>query len=252
MQRLDTLARLIIALLAALALAIPAAALAQPHRVTTAAPTPPRFYFGGGLQLMQGVGAFSDSVDNGVGGGFHGRYTFDQRGIFALRGDIGFQVYGNEDLDIPFPNAPRVSLEQNTSNTILSYNIGPQLMWPTGAVRPYVNGFIGGSYFATSTSLRGDDDGGAFASSTNFDDNTFSYGGGGGFLIPFRTRRTPVALDIGARYVHNGNASYLKEGSIRDVGDTYVVTPIHGPANFMVYTIGVSVGAVTNRDRNGY
>lgn len=252
MQRLDALARLIIALLAALALAIPAAALAQPHTVAapTSPATPPRFHVGGGLQVMQGVGAFADSVRGGIGAGFNGRFHVDRRGIFSLRGDLGYQIYGNERKHIPFPTAPRVTLEQNTSNTILSYAIGPQLMWPTGVVRPYANGFVGGSYFATSTSLEGThDDGEPFASSENFSDNTFSYGGGGGVLIPFRTRRVPVALDLGARYVHNGSARYLKPGSIQDDGNTYTVTPIHGPANFVVYTIGISVGAVSERDR---
>lgn len=254
MQRLDSIARLLIALLTALALALPAAALAQPHSVDVqVGTTPPRFNFGVGLQVMQGVGAFADSVDVGIGAGFNGRYNVDARGIFSLRGDLGFQVYGNERTRIPFPTAPRVTLEQNTSNTILTYAIGPQLMWPSGAVRPYAHGFVGGSYFATNTSLEGSrDDNEPFASSTNFDDNTFAYGGGAGIMIPFRTRRTPVALDLGARYVHNGSAQYLIPGRIEDTGDTYVVRPIHGPANFVVYTIGVSIGAVSNRGRGDW
>lgn len=253
MQRIDTFARLIIALLAALALAIPAAALAQPHSVQQRRPAAPRFHFGAGLQVMQAVGAFADTVDAGIGVGFHGRYHLDRQGILSLRGDLGYQIYGNEEQRIAFPSAPRVTLEQNTNNTILSYSIGPQLMWPTGPVRPYANGFIGGSYFATTTSLEGtNDDNDPFASSENFSDNTLSYGGGAGLLIPFRTRRTPVALDLGARYLHNGTASYLVPGSIRDDGTTYTVSPIRGPANFVVYTIGITVGAVSDRGRGRY
>ena len=254
MQSKDSIARLITALLLALGLALPAAALAQPHSVVSnTVPKPPRFHFGGGLQAMQSVGAFADSVSGGIGAGANARYNLDSRGIFAIRGDIVFQVYGNERKNIPFPTAPRVTLEQNTSNSIVNYAIGPQIMWPTGSVRPYVNGFIGGSYFSTSTSLEGSrDEGEPFASSENFHDNTFSYGGGGGLHIPFKTGRVPVALDIGARYVHNGTAQYLKPGSIQDNGNEYFVNPIKGPANFIVYTLGVSIGAVSSRDRSPY
>ena len=249
---LDALVRLAIALLAALALAYPAALLSQPHTVGEAATVAPRprLHFGVGLQVMQGVGAFADSVSGGVGVGFHGRYDLDPRRILALRADIGYNIYGNEEKQVSFPGAPRVTLEQNTNNTILSYSFGPQLMWPTGAVRPYALGTIGGSYFATTTSLEGSsNEDQPFASSENFSDNTFSYGGGAGVLIPFRTRRTPVALDIGARYRHNGTARYLKPGSIQDTDTGYIVTPIEGPANFVVYTLGITVGAVRD-DRN--
>lgn len=252
MQRANRLARLIITVLAALAIAYPVAALAQPISLDERPSTrqDPRFYFGGGLQVMQGVGAFADSVRGGVGAGFNARYHVDRRGILSLRGDFGMQTYGNERRRIPFPTAPRVTLEQNTSNNILTYAIGPQLAWPSGRVRPYVNGHIGGAYFQTSTSLEGSmNDDRPFAQSENYHDNNLSYGGSGGVLIPFRTRRTPVALDIGARYLHNGTARYLKPGSIQDDGTTYTVTPIEGPANFVVYTIGVSVGAVRDRAR---
>ena len=262
MQRANTYARLIIALLAALLLAYPIAALAQPVTVRDGdvRRTTPRLHFGGGLQVMQGVGAFADSVDFGIGAGINARYNLDQRGIFSLRGDFGFQIYGNERKRIPFPTAPRVSLEQNTNNQIYAYSIGPQLMWPSGRVRPYANGFIGGAYYATTTSLKGTNfDSEPFASSENFSDNNLSYGGGAGVLIPFRTARTPVALDLGARYLHNGTARYLKPGSIRDNGDSYSVNYIEGPANFVVYTIGLSIGSVRpdgrddrdGRDRRG-
>lgn len=244
---LDSLIRLAIAILAALALAWPAALLAQPHTVGDDAvrAVRPRLHFGIGLQGMQAVGAFADSVDGGFGVGFHARYELDRQRIFALRADVGYNIYGSEEKRIAFPNAPRVTLEQSTDNTILSYSVGPQLMWPSGAVRPYALGTIGGSYFATNTSLEGtNNDDQPFASSENFSDNAFSYGGGAGVLIPFRTRRTPVSLDIGARYVHNGTARYLKPGSIQDTDTGYIVTPIEGPANFVVYTLGITVGAV--------
>ena len=258
MQRANTYARLIIALLAALLLAYPIAALAQPVSVRDhdSRRSTPRLHFGGGIQVMQGVGAFADSVRGGIGAGINARYNLDQRGIFSLRGDFGFQIYGNERTRIPFPTAPRVTLEQNTNNQIYSYAIGPQLMWPTGRVRPYANGFIGGAYYATTTSLEGTNfDSEPFASSENYSDNNLSYGGGAGVLIPFRTARTPVALDLGARYLHNGTARHLKPGSITDDGTNVYVTPIEGPANFVVYTIGLSIGSVRpdgrdDRDRD--
>jgi len=254
MQRTHRIARLILAVLAAAAIAYPAAALAQPHRVSReAAPRTPRVHFGGGLQIMQAVGAFSDSIDAGIGGGFNVRYHLDRRGILSLRGDVGATIYGNERRRIPFPGAPRVSLEQNTNNGIVHYAVGPQLMWPTGPLRPYVSGFVGGSYFNTSTSLEGTaNDGQPFATSENHHDNNLSYGGVAGLYIPIRSvgrSRSPLAIDLGARYAHNGTARYLKPGSIVDGVNGYTVRPIESAANFMVYTIGVSVGAVSDGRR---
>jgi hypothetical protein len=115
-----------------------------------------------------------------------------------------------------------------------------------GAIRPYVNGTAGLSYFATTSSVEGthgDDE--PFARTTNYDDTQFSWGGGAGVLVPVsHGARTLVFLDLGARYHDNGrNVRYLGEGGIRDLpnGDI-LLDVIHSRADLITYHVGVSIG----------
>jgi hypothetical protein len=76
----------------------------------------------------------------------------------------------------------------------------------------------------------------------------FALTGGGGFLIPLSMRRTPVLLDLGATFHRNGEATYLRKGSIRDNPDgSITIDPIRSEANFITYRIGVSIGVPTGR-----
>jgi hypothetical protein len=72
----------------------------------------------------------------------------------------------------------------------------------------------------------------------------FALTGGGGVLIPlFAMRRTPVLLDLGATFHRNGEATYLRKGSIRDLPDgSIVISPLRSEANFVTYRIGISIG----------
>jgi hypothetical protein len=116
-------------------------------------------------------------------------------------------------------------------------------MATAGALRPYVNGFVGGAYFYTESALAGTGNNGeSFARSENYHDHVLSYGGGGGFLIPVSVGKNPVSIDVGARYVHNGTVRYLREGDIQDDGNTVVMNPTVSPANVVQFTLGVSVG----------
>jgi hypothetical protein len=76
----------------------------------------------------------------------------------------------------------------------------------------------------------------------------FAVTGGGGVLIPVSMRRIPVLLDLGATVHRNGQASYLRKGSIKDLPDgSIVINPIRSDANFVTYRIGVSIGISTGR-----
>jgi hypothetical protein len=168
-------------------------------------------------------------------------------GAFALRADGGFIVYGSETRRVCFSETVgcRILLDLTTTNSIGYLNIGPQLMLPDGPVRPYVNAAIGGSYFGTSSSVDGvDGNDDAFANTTNFDDITLAWTGGGGLLISLSRGRTPVLLDLGVRYHGNGEVEYLKEGDIQDNPDgTITITPTRSEANLLTFQIGVSIGA---------
>jgi hypothetical protein len=110
-----------------------------------------------------------------------------------------------------------------------------------------VNAAIGGAYFGTSSSVDGvDGNDDSFANTTNFDDVTLAWTGGGGLLISLSRGRTSVLLDLGVRYHGNGEVEYLKEGDIQDNPDgTITITPTRSEANLLTFQIGVQIGART-------
>jgi hypothetical protein len=209
---------------------------------------PARVTLGGGAFVAQPVGEFKNYVNNGFGGGGHLLLRIDPQGFLSLRADVGYLIYGHETKRVSLANAGRIQFDVTTSNNILTYSIGPQLMAPSGPIRPYVNAMAGGAYFFTESSVGGSDNSGNFASTRNFGDNVPSYGYGGGVFIPFAVRNALVGLDIGARFIRNGVTRYLREGGITDLPEGgYTVLPIESETNLVVYHIGVSAGVRSRR-----
>jgi opacity protein-like surface antigen len=138
----------------------------------------------------------------------------------------------------------RIWVDLTTDNNIAFIGGGPQIGLPTGAFRPYVNGFVGVSYIFTESSVGGTSSGETFASTTNFDDASFAYGGGAGLYIPVSRRgRNPVSLDAGVQYRHGGQADYLVKGGITDYPDgSIAIDPIRSETNLFSFHVGVSVG----------
>jgi len=234
--------------LTALALLLPAAPGAAQRMER--APEPARFFAGGSLQYASPQGDFAEQVDRGFGLGGHGLFKIDQAGWLGLRLDGGFLVYGDESYRVPLSSTigGRVMVDVNTNNTIAHLGFGPQIGMPTGAVRPYLGGTVGLSYFATTSSVKGDDSG-TFASDTNYDDLTLAFGGLGGLYIPLRSGPAPISLDLSARYHRNGEVSYLKEGSIIDNQDGSIsFDPIRSEADVLTFHIGVSIGIASGQE----
>jgi hypothetical protein len=242
MQRASTLAATVSTTVAAFVALVTLVAGASPVAAQYGVVTrPARASLGGGAFVAQPVGEFENYVNNGFGGGGHLILRVDPQGFFALRADLGYLVYGHETKRVSLPTAGRVELDVTTSNNILTYSVGPQLMVPTGPIRPYVNVMAGGSYFFTESSVGGSDNSNTFASTRNFGDNVPSYGYGGGVFIPLAVRNAHVGLDVGARFIRNGHTRYLREGGITDLPDGgYAVSPIESETNLIVYHIGVS------------
>lgn len=207
---------------------------------------------GGGLALALPVGEFSNYVK--VGGGANGfvAWKLAADGAASIRVDGTFVIYGSETRQVPLaPSGPLalVNVDVTTSNVIVNLGIGPQLTATRGAIRPYVNGEVGFSYFGTSSSVQGTHDVEPFATSTNFDDFTFALRGGGGlWILLLSSKRTPVSLDLSAHYIRNGRVSYLREGSITfDIAGAPVYHPIESETNFWLVQAGVSVGLQSRR-----
>jgi hypothetical protein len=201
----------------------------------------PGFLVGGGLALSVPQGEFDDHVGPGGGLNLHGGWGAPG-GVLALRGDLDLSIYGSETFRVPLSETvQRVSVDVTTDNWFGNFRVGPQLMVPRGPVRPYVHAQIGFSYFATTSGVSGSDDFDNFASTTNYDDVSFSYAVGGGVYVPLHQgRRGTLALDLNATYLHNGRVSYLTEGDIHDSGGDLVITPHRSQANVVLVRLGVT------------
>lgn len=229
-------------LTAALLLAAPFPGLAQE---ADSPESPVRAYAGATLQVAKPVGEFDDYVDAGFGVDGHLLLSLSRSSALGLRIDGGFLNYGNERRTVPLSSTVggRITVDLTTSNNILTLGAGPQLMLPSGSLRPYAFGTAGLAYFVTESSLRGDRGGDTFATTNNYDDLAFALQGGVGLYVPVRRGRTPISIDLGARYNRNGQARYLREGSIRDHPDGSIsFTPIESDTDLVTFHLGVSAG----------
>lgn len=197
-------------------------------------------HLGGGLLVGSPSGEFGKQV--GTGGGLHGHAVYATGGgVLGLRLDGSLFLYGSETVRVPVSrNLRRISTEVVTDNWVAHLAAGPQLMAPSGRVRPYANAFAGVSYFSTTSEATDPYLLAPVAVSTNFDDYAFCWGGGGGVLLPLGRGR--VSLDIGARYERNGRVSYLAKGDIRDDGAGGIsFHPRRSRADIVEFRVGVSV-----------
>ena len=160
----------------------------------------PRMEAGGGFDFAAPVGDFRQNVRQGFGGGGHFLVGVDPDAVIGIRVDAGFINYGNETHYIPFSaSARRIIVQEKTSNNIFVASVGPQITFPIGRVRPYVNAGVGFAYFFTQTSLNTDDESYQIAQTTNYSDNSLLYTGGAGFNVPLSFAGDYVSLDLGAR-----------------------------------------------------
>src|SRR5690606_1221443 len=185
-------------LMAALALLVPATGSAQQAEFEVLRPV--RAEVGGQVFYGMPVDEFGDNVDDGWGLAGHATYLVQDDGWVGLRVDAGFMNYGNERIRECLTASCRVRVDVETSYNIFFVGFGPHLAVPTGAIRPYAGGQVGGSFFSTRSTVEGSDpDNNPFASSENFSSGTFALLGYGGIKIPVSTGRTPWAIDLGAR-----------------------------------------------------
>ena len=200
----------------------------------------------GAFSIIQSrpAGQFSDNVGLGYGATAAYLLGLDHSGILSLRADVGFVDYGSESKRVPLSPTigGRIQVKVSTNNYIVPVSIGPQLTWPSGSVRPYVNAGFGGQFFFTESSVDGGDDGSGL-STTNQHDRTKSWIVGGGVYVPLYSRGVNVMLDAGVQYFTGGHAQYLRPGSIVDLPDAQLqINPLESDTHMMVVRMGVRIG----------
>lgn len=191
------------------------------------------------------TGAFSDNIGFGYGGNAAYLFRLDRQGFLSLRADAGFVGYGSESKRVPLSPTigGRITVKVSTNNYIVPVSFGPQLTWPRGRVRPYVNAGLGGQFFFTQSSVDGSNTEGSDFSTTNQHDQTLSWVAGGGVYLPVATRKIDAELDLGVRYFATGHAQYLRPGSIQDLPNSQIlITPLESDTHMMLVHLGVKLG----------
>lgn len=235
--------RLTVLCAVALLAAAPVTLVAQNYREVDDEPRRTSALVGINLQLAFPQGEFAEFVNTGYGVGANLTLMLDRKGQIGVRLFGSWVEYGRETNRVAFPGLPGLFVDLTTSNSIYSFGVGPEFHLTRGAARPYLQGAIGLSNFVTSTSAEGGDDDDPFASSTNFNDWTVAYYGGGGMLLQVSHGKNPVWLDAGLRLQSHGRTRYLREGSIEvdDDGDV-VLDPVESKTDLLVAHFGVQIG----------
>jgi hypothetical protein len=205
----------------------------------------PTAHFGLAFIAADPVGDLAYYFDQGFGAQFEGSFPMEPTGHLRFRADLGFLIYGHERQYLCYntPIGCRIGLDLTTTNSIFFGGVGPELVLATGAVAPYVNASAGFSYFATISSLGGDDGYDDFARTTNYSDAVFAWKVGGGLRLRVKDGRRPVHLDFGVERHENGVADFLTEGDIIDHPDgSITLLPNRSEANLVAFRIGVTFG----------
>jgi hypothetical protein len=203
----------------------------------------------GGLHFMVGSpqAEFRKNVDR-LGYGATGNVGYAPEGSPIMLGlEFGYMNYGSSDRREPFSTTiPDVTVKVSTTNNFVLGHAVLRLQPNTGLLRPYIQGMAGFNYLFTETKIEDEDEPGKdVASSNNISDGAFSYGGGAGVLIlvysPEDGSISDVFVDLGVRYTYGGEAEYLKEGSIRNVGGRVVYDSMKSKTDLLIFQIGASV-----------
>jgi hypothetical protein len=203
---------------------------------------------GGSFMLGYPQGEFRANVDKmGFGGQLQGTFwTPTKERPFTIGFDLGYLVYGQIDERRPWVGFPGVYLKLNRTNSLANLHLMMQISPFFGTVRPYVEGLFGGAYLFTTSTVKNENGDEEIASSTNFDDFTWNYGGGAGILFKIAGSSENVEavyLDLKARYLFGTEAEYLTEDSLLYVkanGDP-VFAAQKSKTDFFSFHIGVVV-----------
>jgi len=201
---------------------------------------------GGGLLIGLPQGEFKENVDRvGYGLNLHGTiWSPSKARPFSVGLNIGYMIYGENTERRPFSlTNPDVTVEVSRTNSLANFHLLFLITPFQGTVRPYLEGLFGGAYIFTSTDIKSENSNESIASSTNFDDLTFSYGGGAGLLIQVGKDMGDVSrlfIDIKGRYILGTEAEYLTEDGVEVRLGSVKYYPVKSKTDLIQISIGVT------------
>lgn len=191
-------------------------------------------------------GEFGEEVDN-LGYGLSGEFLFlspKPKSPFGIGLSLGYYVYGRETTSEPWSHTiPWVTLDVEKTNSLVNFQVLFEVGFPSGRIRPYVQGLFGGEYLYTQTSVSGQNEQETIASTTNYDDWAWSYGAGGGILVLLGgdpvTEMGAIYLDLKGRYLFGSEATYLKEGGMEVINGNVVYHPSRSKTDMLTIHVGI-------------
>ncbi|MCA0444943.1 MAG: outer membrane beta-barrel protein [Bacteroidetes bacterium] len=151
------------------------------------------------------------------------------------------------------PQGVPVNADVDITNGLLNLQLVGRLMYPEGMFRPYVEGFVGGAFFSTTTSAKDRNSGEEIAGDTNQDDFTWVMGYSAGALFKIWEDREnsmqlmrPSTLFIDFKLKNNfgGQAEYLLSSNdiyFDDASSTWKTRTSTSKTDYLSWHVGVAV-----------
>lgn len=191
----------------------------------------PRWYLGGALEYGNATGDAETYIQDGGGLSAFASYRLGRQSPFMLRMSGNVLIYGSQS--DTYTVVPGVDVDVTTTKTLVGFGVGPQYTVGGRSVEAFVFATVGGTYIATTSAVSG----GSSDVTTQLDDIAWAGEAGGGLLIHLSRS---LALDVGARYRHSGEITYLPRDWVPTAGGQ-APTPVTGEVGLVLYHVGLSV-----------
>lgn len=216
-----------------------------------------RSRFSGSIAILNTQPLGSLETGPGIGVGLSAAWALDGARRFRVRGELRAAIYGRDTRTACLSETVGclIEVDIHTDYSSFYFGVGPEVAVPLFGSTLVLDATAGVGSFAVNSSVRGvsDPDAENLLTTENFSDTFFAWSAGGEIRVPVSA---VVSIGLGARYQHNGEASYVREGGVtQDTDGSVVVDAITTDANQMAITLGVAfhpfVGWTADRDDDG-
>jgi len=203
-------------------------------------PVSHNFAFGADLVMSHPRGEFSRNAGPGFGFGGHALVATDKWGITGLRVDGGLISYGRERHRYSCGIFCRYNA--TTSNDIVNFQVGGQLVMPRKSIAPYVGLSYGVLWFNTHSEVEtAEGTASPFEHNAKHSDVTGSYVFSGGLYVPLKGVLGGLTAVAGARLFTGGYAEYLTPESLQCNSTTCTLaSPFKSRTESLVIHVGAS------------